>query len=151
MIFMVKKFSLKDIGPHCKVAQDNPSISIKKKTPSVLKSLIPKTSSPIHDKLCLALDLSAVTKEYVREHTGAIPGRKFRLDIAYPHIKLGIEVDGWSSHGKTKNGFQLDRDKQNLYLLAGWRILRYTASDIFKRRDASVAQIERAIRDLSAI
>jgi len=54
-------------------------------------------------------------------------------------------VDGWQNHGKTKAGFQKDREKQNLYVLAGWRILRYTAADIYGNLDCVAEQIRKAI------
>lgn len=67
-----------------------------------------------------------------REHPNAVPGRKFRLDIAFPDIKLAIELDGWEWHGKHKGDFTRDRERQNLLCLNGWRILRFTAGMVRK-------------------
>jgi len=55
----------------------------------------------------------------------SIPNRKFRTDFAFVEEKLAIEFDGWESHGKYKEGFQKDRIKQNLYVVNGWRVLRF--------------------------
>lgn len=66
-----------------------------------------------------------------------IPGRKFRLDIAWPndHVKdsgaycggIGIEVQGgiWMPISGHKSGVHIKRDyeKNNLSLLNGWRVL----------------------------
>lgn len=69
------------------------------------------------------------------EYKDAVPGRRFRLDIAFPDARLCCEVDGWEWHGKHKNDFQKDRERQNLLVLNGWRVLRFTALDI--RRDVN--------------
>lgn len=81
----------------------------------------------------------------VQEFAGAIPDRKFRLDVAFPAQKLCIEVDGWEWHGKYKADFQRDRERQNLLTLNGWRILRFTASDIRNQIDSCVAMVESAL------
>ncbi len=66
--------------------------------------------------------------ECVWELEGAIPGRKFQIDIAFPTHKLAIELDGHTAHSH-KDKFQRDRERQNLLTLNGWRILRFTAKD----------------------
>lgn len=86
-----------------------------------------------HDILWAAV-VSSFGDGAVREFEGAVPGRKYRLDIAIPVSKLAIEVDGWEWHGKHKGDFTRDRERQNLLTLHGWRILRFTAGQI--RRDA---------------
>ncbi len=65
----------------------------------------------------------------VAEYRGAVPGRRFRIDIAFPAEHLAIEFDGWAYHGRFKEDFQRDRERQNLLTLNGWRILRFTAQD----------------------
>lgn len=142
---MAKNFTIKSIGIHCKIASQTNAGAIKNYNKIIGSSKKIDVGSPIHDLLCAELDRSNC-KDYVRELKGAIVGRNFRLDIAYPQSKLGIEVDGWQNHGKTKDGFQVDREKQNLYTLAGWRILRYTAADIYKRLPAVIGQIEMALQ-----
>lgn len=80
-----------------------------------------------------------------KEFAEAVPGRRFRIDIAFPDIKLAIEVDGWQWHGKHKNDFKKDRERQNLLTLHGWRILRFTAGDIYQSTEACVKTVEKAI------
>ena len=52
--------------------------------------------------------------------------RRFKLDFAWPDLKLGVEVNGgtWVKSGHTTGG-GLDRDyqKNNLCQLGGWRML----------------------------
>jgi very-short-patch-repair endonuclease len=80
-----------------------------------------------------------------QELGGTIPGRRYRIDVAFPAHKLAIEVDGWQHHGKYKGDFQRDRERQNLLTLQGLRILRFTAGNIHQRIDWCVGTIEAAI------
>lgn len=50
----------------------------------------------------------------------------FYLDIAFPELRLAIEIDGWAHHSTHAD---LDRDlaRQNRLMLAGWTVLRFTA------------------------
>lgn len=56
-----------------------------------------------------------------------IPKRKFRLDFAYPDIKMGLEIDGGiynrKAHGSI-TGILRDIEKSNLGLVEGWSVLR---------------------------
>lgn len=70
-----------------------------------------------------------------KEKEGIVPGRGFRADIAFPDQKISVEVDGWEWHGKHKGDFIRDRHRQNLFVLQGWRVLRYTAGQIRKEMD----------------
>jgi very-short-patch-repair endonuclease len=79
-----------------------------------------------------------------REFEGAVPGRRFRLDIALPAARLAIEVDGWEWHGKHKGDFTRDRERQNLLTLHGWRILRFTAGQIRKDVAGCIEMIRQA-------
>lgn len=133
--------TMKDLGPHCRVASSTTVGTIKQFDKQSKTSAKLDQSSPIHDLLCARLDKEGIA--HAREVSDAIPGRAFRLDVGIMDQKLGIEVDGWQNHGKTKAGFQKDREKQNLYTEAGWRILRYTAADIYKNLDGCIAQIKR--------
>lgn len=61
------------------------------------------------------------------DYVGAVPGRKFELDLAVPTLRLGVEVDGWQYHGQHKESFLRDRDKDYLLSLQGWVIVRVQA------------------------
>jgi very-short-patch-repair endonuclease len=65
-----------------------------------------------------------------------IPGRKFRLDVAWPAAKVGIEVEGgiWTrgKHGRG-TGIRVDMEKNNLALIYGWRVLRVEPQDVCLR------------------
>jgi very-short-patch-repair endonuclease len=55
-----------------------------------------------------------------------VAGRSFRLDLAYPELKLAIELDGWDIH-RTRTAFDDDRWRANLLVAAGWTLLRFTS------------------------
>lgn len=72
--------------------------------------------------------------------------RKFALDYAWPHAKLGVEVEGgvWSggAHGRG-SGILRDMEKQNVAVVLGWRILRFTPSHLVQPE--TIALIKRAL------
>lgn len=80
-----------------------------------------------------------------RELAGAVPDRKFRLDIGFVAARLAVEVDGFAHHGKYVADFRRDRLRQNLLTLAGWRILRFAAGDIRGDLQGCLATIEAAL------
>lgn len=57
-----------------------------------------------------------------------LDGRDFRLDFAYPHLKIGVEVQGMAH--RIKGRFQADIEKRALALLAGWRVLEVSGATI---------------------
>ncbi len=145
--------SLKDLGKGAwKVHSDSlngmPEVTAKgaakskKNALSKVKSLSNANNGP-HGKLW-----ARVSKEWgqaVCEYENAVPGRKFRLDIAIPDKLLAIEVDGWEFHGKFKEGFHKDREKQNLLTEHNWRILRFTAKEIYQNLEGCIDTIRRTL------
>ena len=123
-------------------------IKPKKKLPVIPSSKLSSKSSvvgeqfnksPIHEKLWRAVrHIDGIELEF----KGAIPKRRFSLDIAIPSLKIAIEVDGWQYHGKYKESHTRDRERQNLLTLAGWRVLRYTAKQINENIENCVNEIE---------
>ena len=62
------------------------------------------------------------------------------LDVALPHRRLAIEVDGWAYH-HTPDRFQRDRTRQNRLVGLGWTVLRFTWSDLVDRSDYVIGTI----------
>jgi len=63
----------------------------------------------------------------VQQHRVQVGGRRFRLDLAYPASRIGIELDGWDPHG-TRSAFDGDRVRDALLLVDGWRIAHFTSA-----------------------
>jgi hypothetical protein len=60
-----------------------------------------------------------------------------RADLYYPLVHLVIEFDG----GNHRDRLVSDDRRQNQLVRAGYRILRFTAADLYGRPDAVVAQV----------
>lgn len=58
------------------------------------------------------------------QYTGAVPGRRFRVDFAWPAEKVVVECEGYDH--RMEAGFYRDIEKYNLLTLHGWRVLRCT-------------------------
>ena len=68
-----------------------------------------------------------------------------QVDLAYPDRNLAIELDSIRWHHNLRN-FNLDRQRRNRLLLAGWDVLNFTWDDYSRRPDqlcAAVAAAER--------
>jgi len=64
-----------------------------------------------------------------------------RADLYYPSARLVVEFDG----GNHRERLVEDDRRQNLIVNAGYRLLRYTAADIYSRPDVVVAQVRAAL------
>jgi very-short-patch-repair endonuclease len=72
---------------------------------------------------CLADGLTDFEQEYV-----FCASRKYRLDLAFPTQKVGIEIDGSIfSQGAHSRPLGIMRD---MLVLCGWRVLRYTPQQV---------------------
>jgi very-short-patch-repair endonuclease len=78
------------------------------------------------------------------QHEVVIEGRRYRIDLCYPHLRLAIEVDGFGVHG-SRAAFEADRARQNDLVLAGWRVLRFTWRQLRDDPAGVVAQLRAAI------
>jgi len=106
-----------------------------------VKPVVPKQSAGevLFIAQCKAHKLTPVM-EY-RFH----PTRRWRLDFAWPDIRLAVEIEGgtWGvSRHTTGTGFAEDCVKYNAAVALGWRVLRYTTGYV---KDGS------AIRDVLEI
>ena len=75
-----------------------------------------------------ALQLVEPEKEF-RFH----PVRKWRFDFAWPDKKLAAEVEGgtWKGGRHTRgSGFEKDCEKYNTATVMGWRVLRFTSTQV---------------------
>lgn len=76
-------------------------------------------------------------------HSG-FPASGYLIDIAFPQVKVAIEVDGWAWHMDAART-QADKWRQNALVRAGWTILRYTWHDLVERPAVVLAEIAFAI------
>jgi very-short-patch-repair endonuclease len=94
-----------------------------------VRRLSPRNKTDLADTLALQLRALGLPPP-VRE-LQAIPGRRFRCDLAYPDQHIAIEVDGgdqtFGRHGRA-TGMASDCEKQNLLTLHGWKCYRFSGS-----------------------
>ena len=69
-------------------------------------------------------------------------------DLAFPDLRLAIEIDGWAWHHNPER-FQEDRRRQNALVAAGWTVLRFTWADLVERPEQVLATVVRTLRHLS--
>lgn len=67
-----------------------------------------------------------------------------RVDFAWTQYRLVVEIDGYEFH-REYDVFVQDRRRQNALVLAGWRVLRFSASDLRSRPEKVVAEVRRAL------
>ena len=87
------------------------------------------------------MSVSARWPQAVQEYQ-PIASRRFRIDIAFVEKRIAIEVDGWAYHGKHRSAHAKDRQRQNLLVSNGWRVLRFTTGEIFGDMPAVLAMIQ---------
>jgi very-short-patch-repair endonuclease len=66
-----------------------------------------------------------------------------RPDLLYPKQRLAIEYDG----GNHRDRMVEDNRRQNGLIGAGFRLLRFTAADVYKMSDAVVMQVRRGLAE----
>lgn len=82
-------------------------------------------------------------------HTVVLPGGVAVVDVAFPDMRLAVEVDGRAWHSDAKR-FQSDRSRQNQLVRAGWTVLRFTWADLTDRPDRVIHEIRECVYRLSA-
>jgi very-short-patch-repair endonuclease len=137
------RIALNDLPPDVRdrvLAQQGLSTSaLKKVKPKQIGAVV----SPYADILGRVLD-DRFPGRMLREYR-PIVGRKFRIDFAFPLEKVAIEFDGYRYHGFSKKGFKQGLERQNILVAHGWRVLRYTLTDVRDRLDEVVTEIGQAL------
>jgi very-short-patch-repair endonuclease len=103
------------------------------------------SESDLESRLLEVIRLSGLPEAQVQHHPTWLKHVKGRVDLAYPDFKLVVEGDSREWHGDEYT-FQADRERDNLAQLAGWKVLRFTWSDITRKPDYVVSSIRRALR-----
>jgi very-short-patch-repair endonuclease len=73
---------------------------------------------------------------------------RYRIDFALPEEKIGIELDGHAFHSDPRV-FTQDRVRQRELELDGWRIIRFSGSEINKNAGECVRQAAQLVLDSS--
>ena len=101
----------------------------------------PRSESPMETRLRLLLILAGLPRPGVQVSLGNEASFLGRVDLYYPDHRLIIEFDG----GTHRNTLAADNRRQNRLIEAGYRLLRFTASDVFGDPTSVVAIVRRAV------
>jgi very-short-patch-repair endonuclease len=63
--------------------------------------------------------------DYEYQWAVKIRGQRYYIDFAYPSVKVAIEVDGYEKR-RAKEALDRDDRRQNMLVLDGWTVLRFT-------------------------
>ena len=98
----------------------------------------PATESPMETRLRLLLVLAGLPHPQVQVPLHEVFAR---ADLYYPHARLVIEYDG-ATH---RDSLAADNRRQNRLIEAGYRVLRFSASDVLGEPAAVVELVRRAL------
>lgn len=133
MVLRIK--SLRELGKHVRVVG-----GMEKRKKGVR---IPRAPSVPQKKLWQLVKTAYPDAE--EDKSGLVPGRKYESDIFIDRLKLCIELDGWTSHGRYKEGFTRDRQKDRLLLLNGFRVVRFTAGEVLKNSSLVMETLNKVV------
>ena len=103
----------------------------------------PATESPMETQLRMLLVLAGLPRPQVQVSLGNETSFLGRVDLYYPDARLVIEYDG-STH---RDSFAADNRRQNRLLGAGYRILRFSASDVLGSPEDVIALVRSALSE----
>lgn len=94
-----------------------------------------------------ALLWQAKVHGWTTNHPVRLATGRYVLDVAFPRVKVAIELDGWEHHG-SRQAFESDRRKQSDLAAAGWLVLRFTWAQLTEDPGWVVACIRDAVRHM---
>lgn len=87
-------------------------------------------AGPAMESTLEALVWSLILKSGVRlperQYEVKVPGGRYRLDYAWPDLKLGMECDSWHYHGERKEQWGKDRARYAELAVIGYRVVPVT-------------------------
>lgn len=69
---------------------------------------------------------------FIEEYTPYWKERGFRLDIAFPDEKIGIEINGSQHYDKNGELNSISKEKQQFFEDHGWKIIQIYYNDVYK-------------------
>ena len=97
------------------------------------------------ERLCHKLLHSARIAWWQANLGVTIEGRRYYIDVAFPGLKLAVEIDG-RLHETDEDLFESDRWRQNALVLDGWMVLRFTWAMLRDHPDVVLRDIRTAIK-----
>jgi very-short-patch-repair endonuclease len=92
----------------------------------------PQFDSPLEEKFWDAWQQAGgATRTVELEYQYNIPDTRYRVDFANIEEKVAIELDGYEYHN-SKDQFTNDRKRQRELENIGWRVIRFSGSEVYK-------------------
>ena len=88
-----------------------------------------RTRSDLEEMFFAICDRAGLPRPLVNMPIVFGDGVHVETDFAWPQLGLIVETDGWATHG-TRRAFVDDRRRDRRLALAGWRVVRFTWSEI---------------------
>ncbi len=112
-----------------------------------LRGRVPAAESDLETEM-LQLLRRAALPEPVRQYEVTVATRRFRIDLAYPDLKIALEIDGDEPHfGARKT--DADDTRDGLLQLGGWLTQHFTKRHIRNEPRESVERVREAFRQRS--
>jgi predicted transcriptional regulator of viral defense system len=96
------------------------------------------TDRELEERFLALCRKASVPRPEVNEWITLGEGIAYKVDFLWRAERLGVETDGWGSHG-TRRAFESDRRRDRRLSLAGWTIVRFTWRDV-ERAPAEVTE-----------
>lgn len=114
-------------------------------------ALLGRCESPIEERLAIHL-ATAIGPEasVVGQHVVAVEGATYRLDFAVIEsdgMRIAVECDGHDFHERTKEQAARDKSRDRALQAAGWRVLRFTGSEIWADPRKCAGEVHRMVLD----
>jgi very-short-patch-repair endonuclease len=103
----------------------------------------PPTESGLEAKVAMAFSnarLPGLVKQYPLTRPG---GAQVRIDLAFPHAKVAVEVDSYRWHSG-RDAWRRDLARRNDLIALGWTVLHATKEDV----DNGCVALTRTVREL---
>jgi very-short-patch-repair endonuclease len=98
--------------------------------------------SRLEARLWILLERSGVPLPS-RQHWIVVSGGRYRLDFAWPDLRVGLEGDSWKHHGG-REAFGKDRARYAELAASGWRVLSITWEAVTHEPDRVIRWIRTA-------
>ena len=124
--------------------------------PHVRDALARRTPLDVPSQSALEAATNRLLTGLAEEHALPLPrrehrpqGLRYRLDYAWPEVRLGLEVDGYRWHGGPRE-MAADYERRNLLVSRRWRLLTFTWSQVVHRGDEVARRTLQTYRELAA-
>jgi len=97
-----------------------------------------------------AMELAAATGRRPRLHWNVVADERriAEVDLAWPEVKLCVELDGWVHHS-SRAAFEEDRARDRSLVAHGWTVLRYTWRQVIDDHYSIVGELAHAYNSRS--